>query len=215
MGRAMDVRITRVHHPITVLGPGRRVGVWFQGCTLACAGCMSRHTWNRDAGTVVDVGELAGIVLDALVDEDLDGLTISGGEPFQQPAALRELCERLRRQRPTIDILVYSGYSFDRLQRTDADTLALVDAVISGPFVASLSTTQPWRGSSNQVLNLLSQRATSRYADPVPDGSARLQVAADDAGLWVTGIPRRGDLERMRELLLGKGLVLEAVSWTT
>ena len=43
----MRMRLSRLHHPVTTLGPGRRAGIWFQGCTIRCPGCMSVDTWPR------------------------------------------------------------------------------------------------------------------------------------------------------------------------
>lgn len=222
----MDVNLARVHYPVTVLGPGRRVGVWFQGCTIGCAGCMSRDTWDAAAGERIAVGDLCDLMLAARADEGLDGVTISGGEPFQQPEALLALCAELRLRWPVADVLVYSGYSFRRLQERHADVLNLVDAVIAEPFVAGRPTERPWRGSGNQTLHVLSPSFEARYAEaeeaarasaaaPGPPEApvARLQVTVDEHAVWVTGIPRRGDLDRMRAALVDRGLVLGEVSW--
>ncbi|WP_265296149.1 4Fe-4S cluster-binding domain-containing protein [Streptomyces sp. SHP 1-2] len=86
----MEVRISGTHYPLETLGPGPRLGVWFQGCTLACPGCMSRHTWDGRGGgarSVADVLELWSAALAA----GARGLTVSGGEPLQQPEALAAL----------------------------------------------------------------------------------------------------------------------------
>lgn len=98
----VPVRVADGCFPVETLGPGRRLGVWFQGCALACPGCMSRHTWDAAGGRATTVGELlksweAALALGAA------GLTVSGGEPLAQPAALAALlrgADRLRRARP-------------------------------------------------------------------------------------------------------------------
>ena len=225
----MDVTVARIQYPVTVLGPGRRVGVWFQGCTIGCAGCMSQDTWDPVGGERLTVGDLCDLVLAARADKALDGVTISGGEPFQQPGALLALCSELRLRWPDTDVLVYSGYPFRRLEERHADVLTLVDAVIAEPFVAGRPTERPWRGSANQTLHVLSPSVERRYAeaelasagDPGAAGAlgaagapvARLQVTVDEQAVWVTGIPRRGDLDRMRAALLDRGLLLDDVSW--
>jgi anaerobic ribonucleoside-triphosphate reductase activating protein len=211
----MDLKIARFQYPITVLGPGRRVGIWFQGCTIGCSGCMSKDTWDSNAGEQIDVKFLCDLVVAAAKDENLDGITISGGEPFQQPEALLELCVELKRALPTADILVYSGLSMGILRRKHLAVLKVIDAVIAEPFVASRPTELPWQGSSNQRLELLSTRGKERYSNSASEHNARLQVSVDEEGVWVAGIPRRGDLDRMRTRLLEKGLNLEEVSWMT
>lgn len=209
----MDVRIARVHYPLTTLGPGRRVGIWFQGCSLGCAGCMSRDTWSATGGHAADIAELCEVVVSARDDAGLTGVTISGGEPFEQPEALQSLCRQIRDEWPAVDILVYSGFSLTRLQRDHPGVLAAVDALISEPFVLGRPTELPWRGSSNQQLTTFTPRAQKVYGRSIPADAARLQVAVDEQGVWIAGIPRRGDLARMRTAVEGKGLVLEEVSW--
>ncbi len=208
----MDLRLARIHYPITVLGPGRRVGIWFQGCDIGCAGCMSRDTWDPTAGHLTDVKQVCDITLAARDDENLEGVTISGGEPFQQPEALHQLCSTLRHRWPDVDVLVYSGYSMSRLRRLHSDILDVVDAVVSEPFVAGRPTEAPWRGSSNQELAVLTPQARARYE--AHQTSTRLQVTVDEEGVWVAGIPRRGDLDRMTSALQKRGLELQDVSWT-
>jgi len=212
----MELKLARVHYPITVLGPGRRIGIWLQGCTIGCSGCMSQDTWDPTLGEAIDTNELCDVILAARTDAALDGVTISGGEPFQQVEALRELCSELRRRWSDIDILVYSGYPLARLKRLYVDVLDLVDAVIAEPYMASRPTELPWRGSANQSLTLLSARARVRYAIGISQTKPpRLQVAVDGEGVWIAGIPRRGDLDRMRDDLGRRGLELEGVSWTS
>jgi anaerobic ribonucleoside-triphosphate reductase activating protein len=211
----MDVKIARIHYPITVLGPGRRVGIWFQGCTIGCQGCMSKDTWDPNSGHSMVIDDICELVMAARSDEGLDGVTISGGEPFQQPEALRRLCSELRRRWPDVDILAYSGYRLSRLRRMHPTILQLLDAIVSEPFVAGRPTEAQWRGSSNQELTILSRRGEVHYATASDVPGSRLQITVDEEGVWVAGIPRRGDLERMRGALLDRGLELRDVSWAT
>ena len=89
----IDVGISRVHFPITALGPGRRIGIWFQGCSIRCSGCMSRDTWELAASRMPVAALLAQI---GPWLPQADGVTISGGEPFDQPLALEVLVRGLR-----------------------------------------------------------------------------------------------------------------------
>jgi anaerobic ribonucleoside-triphosphate reductase activating protein len=111
-----------------------------------------------------------------------------------------------------LDVLIYSGYVFSRLKREHSAILELADAIISGPYVESRFTNLPWRGSSNQRLVLLTDRAVERFA-LAKVGERSLQVSADGGEVWITGIPRRGDLQRLEAILTTKGVVLEGVSW--
>jgi anaerobic ribonucleoside-triphosphate reductase activating protein len=125
-----QIAVSRLHFPITTLGPGRRIGVWFQGCSIRCAGCISADTWPSGHGlTTVDA------VLQALASwvPAAEGITISGGEPFDQPEALRELLTALRSETET-DIFVYSGYPFESLRDWLASTPGLIDALMTDPY---------------------------------------------------------------------------------
>lgn len=106
-----ELNVARIAMPIQSLGPGRRVGLWVQGCTIGCAGCASTDTWNPTSGLTLSVDDVARKLGELL--STADGLTISGGEPFQQPDALAELLRALRRDRQLDgrDVLIFTGYA--------------------------------------------------------------------------------------------------------
>jgi anaerobic ribonucleoside-triphosphate reductase activating protein len=95
------------------------------------------------------------------------------------------------------------------------DILQLLDAIVAEPFVVGRPTEARWQGSSNQELIALSGQGKVNYAPASDLPGSRLQVTVDEAGVWVAGIPRRGDLDRMRGALLDRGLELQDVSWAT
>lgn len=139
--------------------------------------------------------------------EECDGVTISGGEPFDQSDALEELLAGIRGSAATV--LVYSGYSFERLQDLAIIGSGLVDALISDPFLLEESQTKALRGSDNQRLLLLTAKGREVFNAldrPVLDSEQRLDVMFDPSGaVWFAGIPRRGDLRRLREILASDG----------
>ena len=203
-----------------MLGPGTRLGVWVQGCHVGCRGCVARDTWNPEAAVAVPVARLVDDSVAAVTGE-LDGVTISGGEPFEQPDALVELVDGLRAafgDRPGIDFLGYSGLALVELRDRLPHVLERFDAVIAEPFVAALATEEPWRGSSNQSVTPLSDLGRRRYtssgsgAGDIGVGRA-VQVHAAGGRLAVIGIPRRGDLARVEQRLAAAGIELEDVSW--
>ncbi|GGV04181.1 radical activating enzyme [Streptomyces litmocidini] len=214
--RPVRLMLNKAHYPVTSLGPGTRAGIWTQGCTIGCAGCVSRDTWAADPGTLVDV-EAVGSWLAGLPDP-LDGITISGGEPFQQPEALAALLDRIhvrRRERPApLDVLVYSGYSLARLRKEHPALLDRCDAVLTGPYVERLNTPGlRWRGSSNQRLTALTDLGRERYEGTGPAGSPPMQVAVADGRIWFIGVPRRGDMDHLSTRLRSAGITMEEVSW--
>ena len=207
------MRISRVHYPVTVLGPGRRVGIWVQGCRNRCPGCISRDTWDPTGGTAVDEGELASRCR-TLARVGVDGITITGGEPFEQPEALAALLNALQewRDAENLDVLCYSGWPLGRLELAFPDLLARLDAIIPEPYIESLPTEAIWRGSANQPLVLLSPLARLRCGAPEAAGPT-IQFVLSEHGVWFIGIPGRGDMERLRRVSAKRGLLLESVSW--
>lgn len=195
------IYISRIHFPVTALGPGRRVGIWFQGCSIRCPCCISVDTWAADRGRtfVEDVMAAIGVWID-----DADGVTISGGEPFDQPDALLELLHQLRK-RFAGDILVYSGYQFDELITCLDNADGCIDALISGPFDHAAPQSLPLRGSDNQCLHtltMLGEQRFMKYEQPQSDQPASLDVMFDEDGtVWFAGIPRRDDFSSLRNLL--------------
>ncbi len=208
-----ELRIARFHFPVTALGPGRRFGVWVQGCGLACPGCMSRDTWDRLGGRAVRVARLAALWRRA-VAEGADGLTISGGEPLDQADAVTALLRRVRTD-STRDVLVYTGYDMSQARTRGDGVLALADAVITGRYEITQPTRLIWRGSANQRLTPLTELGRKRYGPYAghEPGEPPLQIGFDSAGLWLIGVPRTGDLRRVEHRLRDRGIELSGVSW--
>lgn len=213
-----QLMLNRAHYPVMTLGPGVRAGIWVQGCTIGCHGCASRDTWEPDPSRLVDVAQLADWLATL---PRLQGLTVTGGEPFQQPDAVRDLLTEVRtqaaRQERPLDILVYSGYTYAALARraTASAVLGLCDAVITGPYIDRLNPGGAWRGSANQKLIVLSQLGRERFGsdEDAPARERRLQVSSDGRRLWLIGIPGRGDLDQFERDLASRGLTVEGQSW--
>jgi anaerobic ribonucleoside-triphosphate reductase activating protein len=214
----VKVQLNRAHYPVTVLGYGRRAGLWLQGCTVGCVGCVSRDTWATDPATEIDIDDVVRWC-ESLPAGAVDGVTISGGEPFDQPDALHELLLRLRAWRATtgydIDLLCYSGRSWAALRARFPHLLELLDVVIPGPFVAAEAPGAKWRGSANQLLIPLSPLGHRRYDGDIdrPAGITRLQVSVDGDRVYHIGIPAPGELAAIEAALARRGIVYEAASW--
>jgi anaerobic ribonucleoside-triphosphate reductase activating protein len=184
------------------LGPGRRIGIWFQGCSIRCKGCISLDTWAQKPAEQT-VEQLLQFIETWLAEAD--GVTISGGEPFDQVGALEELLRGLRRQSGK-DILVYSGYPLERLELSKVE--GLIDAIVTDRFEIDQSQTMALRGSDNQRLLCLTELGHERLkcfdrAASAADNSLDLMFVDDQ--VFMAGIPARGDLARLRSLLAQEG----------
>lgn len=195
-----SVEISRLHFPITSLGFGSRVGIWFQGCRIQCPGCVSRDTWEPRTGQV-DLDRVTEVVLPWTCQAD--GLTVSGGEPFDQPEALAELV-RWWRQHASGDIFVFSGYPSEILWQQHVAVLEHIDVLMSDPFDASQSQTQPLRGSDNQRMHLLSPLAQERYQSLSTND--KLDICFDGDTVWIAGIPKPSHLAEIRKRLNDLGI---------
>lgn len=134
-------------------GPGLRFAVFVQGCTHGCPGCHNPESQPCAGGEVRAIDDL---VAQIAANKLAQGVTISGGEPFEQAAACAELARRCRAL--GLNVWAYSGYTYEQLAAgvpdpAARDLLAQTDVLVDGPFVqAKHSFDLKWRGSSNQRL---------------------------------------------------------------
>jgi anaerobic ribonucleoside-triphosphate reductase activating protein len=210
------MRVARVLYPVTALGPGVRLGVWVQGCSLACKGCMSRDTWSPQGGEEVSVDELLVLWREA-VAAGADGITVSGGEPLQQPEALGELLAGVRQVRADreLDVLVYTGYTEEEFDEARWRAVEHCDVLVVGRYDVTKPTSLIWRGSANQRLLPLTAQGRRRYDEhvgQVPDRPT-MQVMTDGDATRVIGVPRPGDLAELERGLRAAGLGVTGVTW--
>jgi anaerobic ribonucleoside-triphosphate reductase activating protein len=161
------VRVSGYYHDSLVEGPGRRSCALLSGCDLHCPNCWVPHLHPADAGQLVAVSCLADALL--LPAFRRDGVSLLGGEPFFQAKGLWALVWALR-ERGCPHILVYSGYTYDRLRRMAQNEQAIdailseVDVLVDGRYVETLADgAGPWTGSGNQrVIDLKATQRTGR-----------------------------------------------------
>lgn len=188
MSNTSVIRLHQVAWPVTSLGYGRRLGLWTQGCHVACGGCMSPETWDPLAGNAFAVAPAS--LAPSLVDcERLDGVTISGGEPTEQPEALEALLIALRPLRlAQVDLMLFTGHVAERLKVRTPWLMGLVDAVVAGTYQAS----SPGRGalvaSGNQELRTLSPLGLEPYDDHRPSRPAPPPCLPVAHGVFARGV---------------------------
>ena len=132
--------------------PGLRYAVFVQGCSHHCPGCHNPESQPAEGGTETT---LAALLADIRANGLVHDVTLSGGEPFEQPEACAALAAALKRE--GYGIWCYTGYLYDDLAgRTDpaiANLLDHIDVLVDGPFVESRKSLElKWCGSSNQRL---------------------------------------------------------------
>ena len=148
----MDIRIAGTVNDSIVDGPGYRYTIFTQGCPHHCPGCHNPQSHDFEGGRVTDTDTILRQVRENPL---LDGITLSGGEPFCQPEACRALAEAAHDL--GMSVWCYTGYTWEKLmQEADPARLALLEAVdvlVDGPFIlAQKSLELKFCGSRNQRL---------------------------------------------------------------
>lgn len=151
------LRIAGLVEESVVDGPGIRFVVFVQGCPHNCFECHNPQTHDPNGGYDLHIDQ----IIDKITKNPLiDGVTLSGGEPFCQPKALYSLAKKLKNL--NYNILAYSGYTLDELlniakhNQDVKNLLSYVDTLIDGRFISSLKDYNlSFRGSSNQnIINM-------------------------------------------------------------
>lgn len=182
------MQIERVIVGVKTLGPGNRLAIWVNGCHRRCPGCVSprlrrfRVDHERDVKQLLGMLDLSGV----------DGVTVSGGEPFEQPDGIVEIAEFCK-GRGIDDILVYSGYTLEQLRarrdKSTDDALAAISVLIDGEYVAELDDGEDnLAGSRNQRVIFLDERVRPTYEKYRKRERKMQQFRTDDKAIAV-GIP--------------------------
>ena len=179
----MDIRVHRILKGSRANGPGCRNVVWFQGCSLKCPGCFNPETHGRSGGYPM----AADVLAEALLTGSPNGITISGGEPFQQASGLLALLHCLW-EKKSPSVLVFSGYAESEL-RADPEKAACldwIDALICGPFLPNAPAAYDrFCSSENQRLVLLTERLKETDFRDLPLSEV---IIGEDGDAVISGI---------------------------
>lgn len=125
-------------------GTGVRFVVFVQGCRHHCLGCHNPDTWDFDGGVEVNVEEIAEMYKKR--EAVLDGITLSGGDPFFQ----QDECVKLLKLLPGVNVWIYTGFQYEEIENTELANLA--DVIVDGKFIEQLKCSDKMYGSSNQRI---------------------------------------------------------------
>ena len=180
--------INLIAYPLKVLGVGERVGIWTQGCTLKCKGCMSKHTWEFDTSKKVYIND----IIKTIKNYPTKSITISGGEPLEQKNLLLFL--KALRENSYDDILLYSGYEKEVIFKDFSEILEYVDVLVCGAFKEGLDTSSIYKGSSNQEMIILSKKHKQKYENYK---NKQKEKKLQRFGNQIVGIPYQKDLKAL------------------
>lgn len=188
----MQIRIAGIVKESITDGPGIRYVVFAQGCFHHCAGCHNPQTHSFDGGRPMETDE---IIRQMKSNPLLDGITLSGGEPFEQAAALGELAEKAKKL--GYGVMTYTGYTYEYIMRNRdsregwSKLLGCSDVLVDGRFEISQKSLQlQFRGSKNQ--RVIDVRQSLLLNETVPYSFSDTGGASASKG----DIPQRPALRR-------------------
>ena len=188
--------IARIIYPIQTLGPGKRLVIWTVGCKKHCKNCANPELWEQDIEKDIKVEHLAEKVNYILKNYDVDGITITGGDPVEQSGELIKLLKMIRDN--TGDILVYSGYTNDEIKDVltndeYAEFTSYIDVLIDGAYIDELNDgVSPLIGSTNQKIRYFNQYISKKYIEYLAV-DRKIQNIHTDAGIISVGIHNKNN----------------------
>ena len=169
-----------------VLGPGNRYVIWTQGCPFHCEGCITPESRPFTREKIVNVRDLAE---DIISHTNIDGITISGGEPFLQAESLYKLLGIVLKKRSELTVISFTGYKIEELTWPDAQKLLkLIDLLIDGPYISKLDDDMGIRGSSNQRFIYLTQRLVP-FKEEIEFGKRKVEYHLTNGMVIAYGVP--------------------------
>lgn len=151
---ADKIKVAGIVKESIVDGPGIRYVVFAQGCKHNCQGCHNPETHSFNGGSFVDTDDLIGqMKLNPLID----GITLSGGEPFEQAEAFGVLAMKAKKQ--GYNVITYTGYTYEYIQKNKEkisgweELLNWTDILVDGKFeISQRSMMLKFKGSHNQRI---------------------------------------------------------------
>ena len=126
-------------------GPGKRLLLYLKGCSIHCKGCINKHLWSFKGG----ISMTAKDILNICKKENLDGITIHGGEPLDQAEGLYNIVKKIKNNRYTS--ILFTGYIKKELNKIQSKIWDLSDIVVAGRFqLDKRNVNLQFRGSTNQ-----------------------------------------------------------------
>ncbi len=164
-------------------GPGARFAPWVQGCTVRCPGCCNPEMLDPAGGRAVSPAEVVREV--AAVRDRIEGVTLLGGEPFEQAAPLAAVARAVRAL--GLSVMTFSGYTLEELRAAKepgvAALLAETDLLVDGRYDRERPERERrWAGSSNQRFHFLTERyqpGIERIHPGEPEDTVELRIGND------------------------------------
>ncbi len=194
----MNWQLNKIQHPIYNLGPGKRIGIWVQGCSIQCKNCINKTLWDADGGEKVHILTVFDFIIN--LSKDYDGITISGGEAFDQYPQLMAFAMMVKRK-TNLNILVYSGYYLSELEKKfpDKTFFKCLDFLIDGPFQHNQRENNSIKASTNQSIYIFKDAKVFQVESIDNQENKLFSLQCYENTFYMAGIPEEGLLEDIED----------------
>lgn len=191
----MNWQLNKIQYPVYNLGEGKRIGIWVQGCDLGCKGCVNKTLWSSKGGKSISVVDVFNWV--ASIQNDFDGITISGGEPFQQYQQLISFLH-LVKTKTDLNVHCFSGYYLNELEENFPDKLFLkyIDNLVDGRYIEEQHEDTNIKGSTNQTVYRIIDEVARRKKKSSASKKWSVNISNDNR-IYMTGIPKKNELKKL------------------
>jgi len=164
-----------------VNGPGKRFVLWTQGCSKACKNCYNPETWKFEGEEMSPEK-----ILELIKNFEVDGITLTGGDPLEQEDILI-LLEMLYKLNLPKGIILFSGYTFDEINNCSLrECFNFIDVLIDGRFEKEQKISSSLRGSENQNILYFSSKVSSEELNI----DHEVEVLERSGSFSLTGFPK-------------------------
>ena len=166
-----------------VNGPGNRFVLWTQGCSKGCSECFNPETWSNNIYKELSPTQ----IFELIKDFEVDGVTISGGDPLEQEDELLELLMLLSTMRLRKGVILFSGFTRAEISSNfiREQCLKYIDVLIDGRYEKNLKIDFSLRGSSNQEFYFFSNKISSNELC----FDQEIEISSLEGDIMMTGFP--------------------------
>lgn len=195
------LKISHIEESTELLGPYSRFVIWVHGCCFDCEGCLAHNTRYGPYETMS--AESLGV---RIAGSSCEGVTLSGGEPFLQAAALAEMIV-IARQHRDVGVIVYSGFTLEEIrQHTEfLPLLSQIDLLIDGRYQKELDDGRAYVGSSNQTVHYLTERYAEAGRAYYAQTKRRAEIKLTPNQAVLIGVPSKNVLKLWQDMKAKSG----------
>ena len=166
-----------------VNGPGNRFVLWTQGCSKGCSECFNPETWSREIYKELSPTQ----IFELIKNFEVDGVTISGGDPLEQEDELLELLMLLSSMRLRKGVILFTGFTRAEISSNfiREQCLKYIDVLVDGRYEKNLKIDFSLRGSSNQEFYSFSDKISSDELH----FDQEIEISSLEGDIMMTGFP--------------------------